>query len=70
LILLHAVAIGMAVLYYDHLLNLSDEVKFIWTQPITKMRVLFVSHRYIADIAYLYFFLGMYLDTLCHCTAC
>ncbi|KAI0258023.1 hypothetical protein BC834DRAFT_975824 [Gloeopeniophorella convolvens] len=51
-------AIGMAILYYDHLLNLGDEVKFMWMRPMTKMKLLFIFHRYLANLACVHIFFG------------
>ncbi|KAI0259537.1 hypothetical protein BC834DRAFT_833332, partial [Gloeopeniophorella convolvens] len=53
------VAIGMAILYYDHLLNLGDEVKFMWMRPMTKMKLLFIFHRYLANLACVHIFFDM-----------
>ncbi|KAI0259334.1 hypothetical protein BC834DRAFT_1018163 [Gloeopeniophorella convolvens] len=52
-------AIGMAILYYDHLLNLDDETRFVWIRPMTKTKVLFVLYRYGTNIGYLHSFFDL-----------
>ncbi|KAJ6589018.1 hypothetical protein B0H19DRAFT_1248585 [Mycena capillaripes] len=39
-------AAGLVILLYDHLLSLSDEVRFIWPAKFTSSKVAFLVMRY------------------------
>ncbi|KAI0259041.1 hypothetical protein BC834DRAFT_908436 [Gloeopeniophorella convolvens] len=39
-------AIGTAALLWDHVITFDDEVKFIWTGRLTKVKAMFVIQRY------------------------
>ena len=39
------------ILYYDHLITLDDEVKYMWSKPLSKPSLFFFVNRYFAFIA-------------------
>ncbi|KAI0058028.1 hypothetical protein BV25DRAFT_1830590 [Artomyces pyxidatus] len=46
-------AIGLVCLLYDHLLTLSDEIKFIWMAPRSWAKYVFLTNRYVVALCLL-----------------
>lgn len=54
-----------AVLYFDYLLTLGDEVRFVWpTKRLTLVAIVFYLNRYISLLGYIPILFGRYLLTL------
>jgi hypothetical protein len=53
-----SVAVGFTVFIYDLLLTLGDEVRYIWSQPVTNIKVLYLILRYGVGIAQVFYFQG------------
>ncbi|KAJ7472219.1 hypothetical protein B0H11DRAFT_2236900 [Mycena galericulata] len=47
-------AAGLVILLYDHVLSLSDEVRFIWSARVTSSKVLFLALRYLVPCVMLF----------------
>ncbi|KAJ3819928.1 hypothetical protein F5880DRAFT_1673758 [Lentinula raphanica] len=68
-----------AFLYYDHLLTLDEEIKFIWSRPYHSSSWLFFLNRYFSFVGNIVIFLSMFFAlsvilgnnlTILSCAAC
>jgi hypothetical protein len=54
-----------ALLYYDYLLTLFDEIKYVWRNKFSLISYVFVLNRYLSVVGYIpivYFYLGAPVD--------
>jgi len=58
LTLTYPVAVALAMFFYDYTLTFGDEVQYIWRQPVTGIKILYLVLRYGVAIAELVYFQG------------
>jgi hypothetical protein len=51
-------AAALAILVYDYLLTIEDEIRYIWRRPLTNIKVFYVILRYGAAFAQIIYFQG------------
>jgi Family of unknown function (DUF6533) len=60
------VAVALALFFYDYALTFGDEMRYIWRQPITGIKILYLILRYGVAIAELVYFQGeSLLESVC-----
>ncbi|KAI0259689.1 hypothetical protein BC834DRAFT_607292 [Gloeopeniophorella convolvens] len=60
-------AVGLTILFYDYLLMLDEEMKYIWRRPFTSVKALYIVLRYGVAIGQVVYFEGLLTHQIRSC---
>lgn len=52
--------VALTCTVYDHMLTFNTELKYIWTRPISLLKVLFLYDRYVVELAIMFIVYSKY----------